>query len=321
MEGNNRKLNLGKPVPIIILLVLIFIMIYLVSDAGSSGTILSQYGTLTNGSHAGITPQLQFLRIYTMTTGDTRLALKAGLSLDEVEQLVEKGTIEDEFEAVEGGGVIDPPWDTDSLEEAVRQYNESATCSNMKVNNSNGISYPGEIQNSYWTSNGGNGGGCHGLGQGCMWFSSSIAASMVTGRICGVQTLLENRGYSVKIVGGNAYINDPGLIKVGYSGSYEYKDGKPCTPKGLLDGICNVSNDSTTIRYEQSVIDNGGVYLAHVSDDRADKYSRGGQHWFVIAGKNENGYIVLNGAGSIGRDGIFKMEDSELINHWITVTK
>lgn len=108
-NGGNRP-NLGKPLPILMILLLGMVMIFLVTGSGSIGDVFSQYNTLTNGGKAGITPQLQFLRVYTITTGDTSLALSAGLSQDEIDNLIENGHTGDD----NGGGTNPPPTITET---------------------------------------------------------------------------------------------------------------------------------------------------------------------------------------------------------------
>lgn len=85
--------NFNKWLFIILAIILGGISIYLVIGSNTTNDILSKYNNLSNGGRAGITPKLQFLRIYTMATGDTTLALRAGLSEEEVTELVETGQL------------------------------------------------------------------------------------------------------------------------------------------------------------------------------------------------------------------------------------
>lgn len=320
-RDSGKKPNFGKPICIGIIVFLGAIVIYLVIGPGNRDIILSQYTTLTNGGKAGITPQLQFLRVYTMTTGDTTLAMSAGLSQDEIENLINTGTTDEPTagDGSGGSGAINSPWDANTIEEAIAIYKASVTACNMEAKTSNGIVYPVEGQVDYWVLHGGGGNGCHGLGKGCMWFASAVAASMATGNIVGIESLLEARGYSVSMQGGGAYI-EPGISYVGFNSGGAYEDGNKCTPAGLLSGFCTVGNDDSSKTYDQSFIESGGVYLVHAANDNNKLYSKTGEHWFVVAGKVNGDYIILNGSGSIGKDGILKSSDLGLINHWMKVS-
>ena len=123
-NGGNRP-NLGKPLPILMILLLGMVMIFLVTGSGSAGDVFSQYNTLTNGGKAGITPQLQFLRVYTLTTGDTSLALSAGLSQDEIDNLIENGHTGDE-DVSDDGPTTPDGWNSSNHNHyAIRQGNYS----------------------------------------------------------------------------------------------------------------------------------------------------------------------------------------------------
>lgn len=329
----NNKLQRNKPVVIVAGLVTLFflvITIWLMLPAGNSAVeTIKIYSELTSKSNGTVDKKLMFVAAYVKATGDVTIAQRLGYSQQTIDEVLQPTDPGDQDPSNQDGphGGVQPSWTAATLQQAVAEYKADHPVTNMKVKQAGGISYPADSQNSYWTGNGGNGGGCHGLGSGCMWFASATAASVVNGRVIGVADLLEARGYTLSTQNGNAYINNPGLSRVGLDGGATYADGKPCTVSGLLSGFCNVSNNKATRTnqsnpwYSQDFIDSGGVYVVHASGDTSHNVSGGGQHWFVIAGKNADGtFIVLNGCGAHGSQGYCTAADAALCGWVLEVT-
>lgn len=298
------------------------VIFYLVIDLGSAPEVFKAYGTLGGNITSNFNKTVTFLSSYIKNTGDLTIAEAAGLSEEEIKELIEPSVGTEESESTGTAGIVGSTpvsWTSSTLQDSINKWKQSHTVQNMIMDTDGGITYPREQQVTYWTGNGGKGGGCHGLGAGCLWFSSAVAASMVSGNVVGVSDLLAARGYKVKLKDGSAYI-EPGMEYVGTNSSGCYPDGNACMPGGVLSGFATVKVSSNF--YDQNFINNGGVYLVHANGDTSALLSSGDQHWFVIAGKDSQGrYIVLNGCGSQGSKGYMDPNLRGLLNCIYEVTK
>lgn len=294
----------------VILGLLIVTLVYLMVDVGSAKDVFKQYESVKGGKSSSFSRRTVFLNSYIEATGDLSIASSLGLSTEEMQGLggnKKKNT---------GGNQPPINWGTD-LQAAIDKY-KSSHISNMTKAVSCGIEYPMDNQTGMMTANGSG----TSLSQGCMFFSCAVAASVVRREVIGVDVLIQNAGHKTS-KDSKGLVISPKLPKVGLNSGSSYSNGKPCTPTGLLSGLCTVGKDyGKSMSYDQSFINSGGVYLAHVAGDTSHKYSYGVEHWFVIAGKNYDGsYIILNGAGSNGKNGKFYDSDKGLLNHWMEVSK
>lgn len=334
MEGNNRKPNLGKPVPIIILLLLGFIMIYLVSDSGSAEGILSQYGTLTNGGHAGITPQLQFLRIYTMTTGDTTLALRAGLSLDEIEQLVDEGHIGDDGdnggtsgkETFASGKTVEE-WKKALKERADNEGNVGEyfqVGAGYKIVEFNGSAYLIEVQsNGKWpVYNGTENGEIVTVDSvGCYMFACSTAINTLNNSTVSIADIMkemrpDKSNYSYD---SNAHTWTGSMTKVGQGVDSECKG--VFTSRGLSYGT--ISDKSLTGAQAKDVMLKEGfdntVYIIY--GHKSGVISSGSKHWVVCIGADDSNLYVLNNGSRGVEVSLDKLSNSGDVTTIIKVSK
>ena len=114
----------------------LLIALYMVIDFGSSKDIMSIYGNLRPDTVNGFNKKLEFIETYTRLTGDYTLALDKGFSEDDVNEIIEGGTIQDNI-------ATDEDWTAYAME-VVRQLGTTYSCNNYRrLSFANGNSFYG----------------------------------------------------------------------------------------------------------------------------------------------------------------------------------
>lgn len=70
-------------------LTLVILVVYLLIDYGDAASLLKSYNAVTPDNSSGFNRQLQFLKEYTLATGDLSLAISAGLSQEDAESMAQ----------------------------------------------------------------------------------------------------------------------------------------------------------------------------------------------------------------------------------------
>lgn len=308
--------NFNKWLFIILAIILGGISIYLVIGSNTTNDILSKYNNLSNGGRAGITPKLQFLRIYTMATGDTTLALRAGLSEEEVTELVETGQLNSGTGTNSGGsGIIRPPvsgsWQQqlDALANSGSADAPHYNNQNFKIVNINGTEFIYESQNSQYPLV--YGGSETVSGAGCFLFAVSAIISNKSGQIVSVADMMTKNG-SMVTFNNNYNYNYPPNSQFNLIGSL-YSAKNILSMYGLDNGLEIIASDNSIVAGKdfhesiESAIDNGYyvLYYCHDGYGILSSSSGTGKHWTVIVGYDDSNYYFLCNGGrsnSINKD-------------------
>lgn len=95
---NFIKFAIAKYVLLTLLIGILIIALFMVVDFGSSKSIIDAYSDLRPDTINGFNKKLEFVETYTRLTGDINLALDKGYSQEDVDNILDGGTIQDDID-------------------------------------------------------------------------------------------------------------------------------------------------------------------------------------------------------------------------------
>lgn len=178
-----------------ILVISAIVMLNLLMGLGDTKSIFNSYDNLKPDTKSGLNKSLHFVEVYTRVTGDTTLAINAGVDRQTVNQWSTDGTSLVGGEISRGAvshtaNYTEAEWATALKSRSNDEYFKIGN--GYRITEHNGVQYLVEQQSAYWNKIKGTSSNTV-SSHGCWLFAQSNAANALNGTTYSVADILETR--------------------------------------------------------------------------------------------------------------------------------